>query len=68
MAMSDDIRSVRSFLGSLNFETFSPALVDLACRNLEALAEQAEALENIPLAVRRPARSRRGGRQLSLLQ
>ena len=68
MAMSDDIRSVRSFLGSLNVETFSPALVDLACRNLEALAEQAEALENIPLAVRRPSRSRRGARQLSLLQ
>ncbi len=56
MAMSDDIRSVRSFLGSLNMETFSPALVDLACSNLDALAEQAEALENTPLAVRRPRR------------
>lgn len=52
MAMSDDIRSVRSFLGSLSVETFSPALVALACSNLEALADQAEALENTPLAVR----------------
>lgn len=58
MAMSDDIRSVRSFLGSLNVETFSPALVALACSNLEALAEQAEALENTPLAVRRSPRRR----------
>ena len=56
MAMSDDIRSVRFFLGSLNRETFSPALVDLACSNLEALAEQAEAPENTPLAVHRPRR------------
>ena len=68
MAMSDDIRSVRSFLGSLSFETFNPALVDLACSNLEALAEQAEALENMPLAVNRLCRPRRGMRQLSLLQ
>ena len=60
MAMSDDIRSVRSFLGSLNVETFSPALVALACSNLEALAEQAEALENTPLAVRRSSRRRTG--------
>ena len=58
MAMSDDIRSVRSFLGSLNVETFTPALVALACSNLEALAEQAEALENTPLAVRRSPRRR----------
>lgn len=57
MAMSDDIRSVRSFLGSLNKENFSPALIELACSNLEALAEQAEALENTPLAVRSPRRS-----------
>ncbi|HJD96420.1 hypothetical protein [Mailhella massiliensis] len=56
MAMSDDIRSVRSFLGSLNMETFSPALVALACSNLDALAEQAEALENTPLAMRSPRR------------
>ena len=40
MAMSDDIRSVRTFLGSLNSETFSPALMALACTNLEALAEE----------------------------
>ena len=58
MAMSDDIRSVRSFLGSLNVETFTPALVALACSNLEALAEQAEALENTPLAGRRSPRRR----------
>ncbi len=68
MAMSDDIRSVRSFLGSLNAETFTPALVALACSNLEALAEQAEALENTPLAVSRMTRPRRSTRQLSLLQ
>ncbi len=74
MAMSDDIRSVRSFLGSLNVETFSPALVALACSNLEALAEQAEALENTPLAVRRSPRRRsaspapRRMEMLSLLQ
>ena len=74
MAMSDDIRSVRSFLGSLNVETFSPALVALVCSNLEALAEQAEALENTPLAVRRSSRRRTGSpavrrmEMLSLLQ
>ena len=34
------------------------ALVALACSNLEALAEQAEALENTPLAVRRSPRRR----------
>ena len=68
MAMSDDIRSVRTFLGSLNSETFSPALMALACTNLEALAEQAEALENMPLAVKRIARAPRNSRQLSLLQ
>jgi len=68
MAMSDDIRSVRSFLGSLSSETFSPALMALACSNLEALAEQAEALENMPLAVNRMPRRRRTQRQLSLLQ
>lgn len=68
MAMSDDIRSVRSFLGSLNAETFTPALVALACSNLDALAEQAETLENMPLAVNRIARPRRASRQLSLLQ
>ena len=66
MAMSDDIRSVRSFLGSLNFETFNPALVALACSNLEALAEQAEALENMPLAVNRLAGHHASPRQLSL--
>ena len=55
MAMSDDIRSVRSVLGSLSRETFSPALMELACTNLEALAEQAEALENMPLAMRKQA-------------
>ncbi len=74
MAMSDDIRSVRSFLGALNVETFSPALVALACSNLEALAEQAEALENTPLAVRGSRRRRsspapvRRMEMLSLLQ
>ncbi len=74
MAMSDDIRSVRSFLGSLSMETFSPALVSLACSNLEALAEQAEALENTPLALRRAPRRRqavpapRRMEMLSLLQ
>ena len=74
MARSDDIRSLRSFLGSLNVETFSPALVALACSNLEALAEQAEALENTPLAVRRAPRRRtnspavRRMEMLSLLQ
>ena len=52
MSMSDDIRSVRSFLGTLNAETFSPAIVDLACSNLEALAEQAEFLENTPMSFR----------------
>lgn len=52
MSMSDDIRSVRSFLGTLNAETFSPAIVNLACCNLEALAEQAELLENTPMAFR----------------
>lgn len=51
MAMSDDIRSVRSFLVSLSTENFNPALVDLACSNLEALAEQVEALENTPMAL-----------------
>ena len=68
MAMSDDIRSVRSFLGSLSSETFTPALMALACSNLEALAEQAEALENTPLAVNRISRRKRSSRQLSLLQ
>ncbi len=74
MAMSDDIRSVRSFLGSLNNETFNPALVALACSNLEALAEQAEALENMPLAVggrnrrRQAAAPARRMEVLSLLQ
>ena len=68
MAMSDDIRSVRSFLGSLSSETFTPALMALACSNLEALAEQAEALENTPLAVSRMTRPRLSTRQLSLLQ
>ncbi len=74
MAMSDDIRSVRSFLGSLSVETFSPALVALACSNLEALADQAEALENTPLAVRGSRRRRtstapvRRMEMLSLLQ
>ncbi|WP_446424164.1 hypothetical protein [Mailhella sp.] len=67
MAMSDDIRSVRSFLGSLNFETFNPALVALACSNLEALAEQAEALENMPLAVNRLTGHHASAHQLSLL-
>ncbi len=57
MAMSDNIRSVRSFLGSLNRENFNPALMELACSNLEALAEQVEALENIPLAFKTPRRS-----------
>lgn len=57
MAMSDDIRSVRSFLGSLSREEFNPALMELACSNLEALAEQVEALENIPLALRGQRRS-----------
>ena len=42
MAMSDDIRSVRSFLGSLNTDNFNPALMALACSNLEALAERKE--------------------------
>ena len=68
MAMSDDIRSVRSFLGSLSSETFTPALMALACSNLEALAEQAEALENTPLAVSRMSSRRQNSRQLSLLQ
>ena len=74
MAMSDDIRSVRSFLGSLSVETFSPALVALACSNLEALADQAEALANTPLAVRGSRRRRtsaapvRRMEMLSLLQ
>ena len=68
MAMSDDIRSVRSFLGSLSSETFTPALMALACSNLEALAEQAEALENTPLAVSRMHRRQQNSRQLSLLQ
>ena len=68
MAMSDDIRSVRSFLGSLSSDTFTPALMALACSNLEALAEQAEALENTPLAVSRMPRRRQNSRQLSLLQ
>ena len=68
MAMSDDIRSVRSFLGSLSSETFTPALMALACSNLEALAEQAEALENTPLAGGRKPRRRQNSRQLSLLQ
>ena len=68
MAMSDDIRSVRSFLGSLSSETFTPALMALACSNLEALAEQAEALENTPLPVGRMPRRRQNSRQLSLLQ
>ena len=74
MAMSDDIRSVRSFLGSLSMETFSPALVSLACSNLEALAEQAEALENTPLALGRTSRRRQAApapkrmEMLSLLQ
>jgi hypothetical protein len=49
--MSEDIRSVRSFLGSIRFDNFNPALVDLACSNLDSLAEQAEVLENTPLAV-----------------
>jgi len=68
MAMSDDIRSVRTFLGSLSSETFTPALVALACSNLEALAEQAEALENTPMALRRTPRGSAKSRQLSLLQ
>ncbi|MBR3881592.1 MAG: hypothetical protein IKJ34_08390 [Mailhella sp.] len=68
MAMSDDIRSVRTFLGSLSSETFTPALVALACSNLEALAEQAEALENTPMAISRAPRGRAKSRQLSLLQ
>ena len=68
MAMSDDIRSVRSFLGSLKTDNFNPALMALACSNLEALAEQAEALENMPLAVNRITRRKRSSRQLSLLQ
>ena len=67
MAMSDDIRSVRTFLGSLSSETFTPALVALACSNLEALAEQAEALENMPLAVNRLAGHHASAHQLSLL-
>ena len=68
MAMSADIRSVRSFLGSLNTDNFNPSLMALACSNLEALAEQAEALENMPLAVNRISRRKRSSRQLSLLQ
>ena len=74
MAMSDDIRSVRSFLGSLSSETFNPALVDLACSNLEALAEQVEALENTPLALGQNGRRRQARpsasqmEMLSLLQ
>ena len=59
MAMSDEIRSVRSFLGNLSREEFNPALMELACNNLEALAEQAEVFENIPLAVKARHRSMR---------
>ena len=72
MAMSDDIRSVCSFLGSLSREEFNPALMELACSNLDALAEQAEALENMPLALRARRRSGRNvenqAGMLSLLQ
>jgi len=57
MAMSDDIRSVRSFLGSLNSDNFNPALMELACGNLEALAEQVEMLENMPMAFSSSARN-----------
>ena len=34
MAMSDDIRSVRSFLGALNVETFKHKIINKKCSNM----------------------------------
>ena len=53
MAISEDLRSVQAMLGSSAMASLNErqaSLLRLACDNLSALAEQVEALEELPLA------------------
>lgn len=53
MAISEDLRSVQIMLGSSAMASLNErqaSLLRLACDNLSALAEQVEALEELPLA------------------
>ncbi len=53
MAISEDLRSVQAVLGSSAMASLNErqaSLLRLACDNLSALAEQVEALEELPLA------------------
>ena len=52
MAISEDLRSVQAMLGSpamASQDERQASLLRLACDNLRALAEQVEALEELPL-------------------
>lgn len=52
MAISEDLRSVQTMLGSPAMASLNEnqaSLLRLACENLRALAEQVEALEELPL-------------------
>ena len=49
MAISEDLRSVQAMLGSMKSE--NAGMMRLLCDNLAALADQVEALEEVPLAL-----------------
>lgn len=64
MAISEDLRSIEVVLGTLpGLSHESDPIVRLVCSNLQALAEQVESLENLPLYTRELGR-----RQLSAPQ
>ena len=49
MPISEDLRSVQTMLNTLDAAEHA-GLLCLLCDNLEALADQVEALEGVPLA------------------